>query len=48
MDNDILKVIEIALAVAGYKILDGGKEYIIIRHCGADKDYKITVEEEPC
>jgi hypothetical protein len=48
MEEHIFEVIESALALAGFKILDGDKECVIIRHCESDTDYKITVEEEPC
>ena len=47
MENKILGIIENALALAGYKILDGDRECLIIRHSASDTDYKITVEEEP-
>ena len=46
----ILDVCANALAIAGYKILDGDKEGIIIRNVGADafeSDYEIKVNEIP-
>lgn len=45
MESDIFAVIEAALAKAGYKILDGDHDSVIIRHANSDSDYKITVEE---
>jgi hypothetical protein len=48
MSNHILEVVSNALALAGYKVLDGDRECVIIRHCESDTDYRITVAEEPC
>ena len=45
MESDIFTVIESALALAGYKVLDGDGDSIIIRHPNSDSDYKIKVEE---
>ncbi|MBQ7346010.1 MAG: hypothetical protein IJW45_08125 [Oscillospiraceae bacterium] len=47
MENDILEVIECALAKAGYKVLDGNKNSIIIRDANSDTDYNIRVSEIP-
>lgn len=47
MESDIFEVIEPALAKAGYKILDGDGDSIIIRHSNSDTDYKIHVKECP-
>lgn len=46
MESDIFEVIEVALAKAGYKVLEGDRDSIIIRHANSDSDYKITVAEE--
>lgn len=46
MESDIFEVIEYALAKAGYKILDGDGDSIIIRHSNSDSDYRIKVS--PC
>lgn len=47
MESDIFEVIESALAKAGYKVLDGDGDSIIIRHCNSDTDYQIYVKECP-
>lgn len=47
MESDIFDVIETALAKAGYKVLDGDGDSIIIRHGNSDTDYKIHVKECP-
>ena len=47
MESGIFEVIETALAKAGYKILDGDGDSIIIRHSNSDTDYKIHVKECP-
>lgn len=38
MKSDIFEVIELALERAGYKILDGDADSIIIRHANSDTD----------
>lgn len=43
VESDIFEVIEYALAKAGYKILDGDEDTIIIRHSNSDSDYCIKV-----
>lgn len=48
MNSDIFEVIENVLAKARYKILDGDKCGVIIRHPNSDTDYRVTVTEEPC
>lgn len=45
MESDIFEVIETALARAGYKIMDGDSNSIIIRHANSDSDYEIKVNE---
>lgn len=45
MESDIFEVIEFALARAGYRLLDGDKDSIIIRHPNSDSDYLIKVVE---
>lgn len=47
MESDIFEVIESALAKAGYKVLDGDGDSIIIRHNNSDTDYQIHVKECP-
>lgn len=44
-ESQILDVIAFALAKAGYRILDGDKKSIIIRHSKSDSDYEITIKE---
>ena len=46
MESDIFEVIENALARAGYKIMDGDNNSVIIRHPNSDSDYRIKVTEE--
>lgn len=43
----IFKVIDSALAIAGYKVMDGDRNSVIIRHSPSDTDYEIKVEELP-
>lgn len=45
MESDIYEVIETALARAGYKVMDGDRLSIIIRHSASDTDYEIKVTE---
>lgn len=45
MESDIFEVIEKALALAGYRVLDGGRSSIVIRHPNSDSDYEISVAE---
>ena len=45
MERDIFEVIETALAKAGYKILDGDGDSIIISHPNSEKDYVIKLFE---
>ncbi len=45
MESDIFDVIEQALALAGYKVLDGDRNSIIIRHKSSDSDYEIKITE---
>ena len=45
MESDIFEVIECALAKAGYKILDGDYDSIIIRHTNSDRDYEVKIVE---
>lgn len=45
MNSDIFEVIENALAKAGYTILDGDHDSVIIRHKNSDSDYEIKVSE---
>ena len=48
MDDHVLETILNTLALAGYRVLDGDRECVIIRHNESDTDYRITVKEEPC
>ncbi len=48
MESDIFDIIENALAKAGYKVLNGDKNSIVIRHVNSDTDYVVTVEETAC
>jgi hypothetical protein len=41
----VFDVIESALALASYKILDGDGDTVIVRYAPTDTDYKITVTE---
>lgn len=45
MSKVIFDIIENALAKAGYKILDGDTDAVIVRDCKSDKDYEIKVKE---
>ena len=47
MQSDIFEVIECALAKAGYKVLDGDGDSIIISHANSDTDYVVRVSEIP-
>lgn len=43
----IFDTIASALTVAGYKVLDGERKSVIVRHSQSDTDYEIKVEELP-
>lgn len=45
MESDIFDAIEPALEKAGYVILDGDEDSVIIHHPNSDSDYIIHVEE---
>jgi hypothetical protein len=45
MEKKIFEVIDTALALAGYKIMDGDCEAVIVRHAGSDRDFQISIEE---
>ena len=47
MESSIFEVIESALMSAGYRVLDGDKDSVIISHLSGDKDYVIRVDEIP-
>jgi len=42
---EIFDVIESALALAGYEVLDGGRDTFFVRHALTDTDFQITVTE---
>lgn len=43
----IFEVMEIALASAGFRLLDGDRDTVIIRNKEEDRDFQIKVEEIP-
>lgn len=43
----IYEVIETAIALAGFKIMDGERKSVIIRHSASNTDYEIKVTELP-
>ena len=43
--KEILEHVETALALAGYEILDGDNDSLIIRHASSDTDYEVKVSE---
>lgn len=45
MESDIFDVIEAALKQAGYVILDGDENSVIIHHPNSNSDYIIHVAE---
>lgn len=45
MESDIFEVIENALALAGYRIMDSEGFSIVVRHANSDTDFKISVIE---
>lgn len=45
MEDKIFDLIEEALAKAGFKILDGDHNCVIVRDPKNDKDYEIKVED---
>jgi len=47
MESDILAIIEQALALAGYKIVGGDSDCIIIHHPNGGGDYCVSVAGEP-
>lgn len=46
-ENPVLDQLELSISKAGYTVMDGDDDSIIIRNPQKDKDYKITVEELP-
>ena len=42
----IFDVIETALTMAGFKVMDGDHDRIIIRDASSDTDWRIKVDEE--
>lgn len=47
MVERIFSFIDSAVALAGFKVLDGDRNSVIIRHCESDTDFEIKVEEIP-
>ena len=45
MNEDIFDIIESALAKAGYKIVDGDANSVIVRDFADGKDYEIKINE---
>ena len=43
--NPVLEQVEESISMAGYEVLDGNHDSVIVRDVQQDKDYKITVEE---
>jgi hypothetical protein len=43
----IFDIIDLALAIAGFKVLDGEQDSIIFRHAPSDTDYEVKVSEIP-
>ena len=43
--SQILDAIDTALPLAGYKVIDGGNDFLIVRDANSDKDYQISIEE---
>lgn len=46
-ESRIFETIEIALARAGFRILDGDRNTVIIREPKEDRDFQIKLEEIP-
>ena len=42
----LFDAIESALTLAGYEVMDGGSDWLIIRDGAQDIDYRITIQEE--
>lgn len=45
MESDIFDLIEYVLTKAGYKVLDGDEDSIVVHHPNSDNDYEIRVTE---
>jgi hypothetical protein len=43
--GDIMEIIDSALALAGYKIIDGDRNSLILRHSREDTDFEIKIQE---
>ena len=43
--DEIFNIIDSALALAGYKILDGDRESVFVRDSKTDTDYEIRLIE---
>ncbi len=47
IEERVFNVIDTALANAGFKVMDGGRDYVIIRHSASDTDFEIKLQELP-
>lgn len=47
MESAILAIIEQAVTLAGYKIVGGDSDCLIIHHPSSGEDYRISVTDEP-
>lgn len=45
--DQVLNVIDSALALSGYRIMDGGRGFLVIRNSESDIDLEITVKTLP-
>ena len=45
MESDIFDIIEESLTRAGYQVLDGDRNSIILRHPNSDNEYIVNVKE---
>jgi len=45
MIKKLLDILANAVAIVGYKVMDGDNHSVIIRDCNADRDFEITIKE---
>ena len=43
----ISNIIDVSLALAGFKVIDNGRDYVIVRHPTSGTNYEITAEYLP-
>ena len=45
MEPEIFGCFEQAIALAGFKVMDGDHDHVIIRHIATGNDYEVTIKK---